>query len=300
MQTMKTIRFGIEIETMGQTRETVCKAIQTVVGGTVRYDGRQYDAWHCIDARGRTWKAVTDASIAAAYNLQAEIVSPILNYDDLEDLQNIVRAVRKAGAKTDASCGIHIHVDAALFTATTLSHLVKIVNKQERLIEHALHISDARKARWCKGVDQTFLGKLERSKPADLDTMNRLWYGYENPNPSHYDQTRYHGLNLHNVWFRGTVEFRWFESTLHAGEVKANIQFILALAAKALDAKSASSKRRDFNAATAKYDFRVLLLGLGLIGDEFKTCRLHMMKGLEGNAAWKHGTPTTSHAIAAN
>nr|MCU0659848.1 VrlE [Polyangiaceae bacterium] len=67
----------------------------------------------------------------------------------------------------------------------------------------------------------------------------------------------------------------------------AYVQLVLALAAKGLSAKSASSKRRDFNPATAKYDFRVLLLGLGLIGDEFKTARLHLTKHLAGSAAWK-------------
>jgi hypothetical protein len=59
------------------------------------------------------------------------------------------------------------------------------------------------------------------------------------------------------------------------------------MAAKALSSKAASSKRREFSVATAKYDFRVFLLGLGLIGEEFKTARLHLTKKLAGSAAWK-------------
>ena len=74
---------------------------------------------------------------------------------------------------------------------------------------------------------------------------------------------------------------------MHAGEIKAYVQLSLALAAKALSSKTASSKRREFNPATAKYDFRVLLLSLGMIGDEFKTARLHLTKKLAGSAAWK-------------
>lgn len=69
--------------------------------------------------------------------------------------------------------------------------------------------------------------------------------------------------------------------------MKAYIQFTLALAAKAINARASSSRRRDFNPATAKYDFRVFLLKLGLIGDEFKTARLHLMANLGGSAAWK-------------
>lgn len=36
-----------------------------------------------------------------------------------------------------------------------------------------------------------------------------------------------------------------------------------------------------------KYTFRTWLLRLGLIGDEFKTARHHLLKNLEGNIAWK-------------
>ena len=49
--------------------------------------------------------------------------------------------------------------------------------------------------------------------------------------------------------------------------------------------------RRDFNPDTARYDFRVFMLHLGLIGDEFKTARLHLMANLNGSAAWQHGRP---------
>lgn len=36
-----------------------------------------------------------------------------------------------------------------------------------------------------------------------------------------------------------------------------------------------------------KYTFRTWLLWLGLIGDEFKTARQHLLKNLDGNIAWK-------------
>ena len=98
---------------------------------------------------------------------------------------------------------------------------------------------------------------------------------------------RYHGVNLNSLFFRGTIEFRWFQGTIHAGEIKSYIQLVLAIAAKAISAKSSSSRRREFNAASARYDFRVFLLHLGMIGDEFKTARLHLMKRLGGSAAWK-------------
>lgn len=234
---------------------------------------------------------MADSSLNADRSRQAEVVSPILTYDDLETLQEVIRAVRRAGARVDSSCGIYIHVDAARFDVGALRNLVKIVNKQEQLIEHAIGITEARRSRWCRGIDQSFLAKIERQRPSDLEEMNRARYGYRNRAPQHFDHARYHGVNLHNVWIRGTVEYRWFEATLHAGKVKAYIQFALALSAKAINARASSSKRRDFNPATAKFEFRVFLLKLGLIGDEFKTARLHLMANLKGSAACKHGRP---------
>ena len=135
---------------------------------------------------------------------------------------------------------------------------------------------------------------LESHRPRTIADVNAAWYGRRNTMPCRYDGSRYHGLNLNSYFFRNTIEFRWFEGTLHAGKVKAYVQFVLALAAKALSSKTASSKRRAYNAASAKYDFRVFLLGLGLIGDDFKTARLHLLSRLEGSAAWKHGRPVAA------
>lgn len=293
---MRTLRFGIEIETIGQQRCKVADAIRKVVGGTVSYVAFPacYDPWHLVDDKGRTWKVMADSSLSGPFHLQAEVVSPILGYEDIPELQKIVRSVRNAGAKIDSSCGIHIHVDAAAFTAKALTNLVKLTNKQEELIEAALKIRPSRLTSYCKGINQDFLQRIESQRPQDLEDINRAWYGYHNSTPSHYDDTRYRGLNLHNVWFRGTVEFRWFNGTLHAGKVKAYIQFALALSAKAIAARSASSKRRDFNANTARYDFRCFLLRLGMIGDEFKTARLHLLANLKGSSAWKHGDPNAA------
>jgi len=280
---MRDFRFGIEIETVGQTREVVARAIQTVVGGTVS----GFDTWEVRDAHGRVWKAMPDGSLTDSYR-SAEVVSPILHYGDLETLQSVVRAIRKAGAKVDASCGIHIHVDASRFDAKGLVNLAKLVHQQEDLIVHALAIQARRLDRYTKLLPTGFIDAIERTKPKTREELQRLWYGGE-ARPSRYNSTRYHGLNLNSVWYRGTIEFRWSEGTLHAGQVKAYVQFVLALAAKALGAKAAAGRKRRLTLESGRYDMRVLLLRLGMIGDEFKTARLHLLSKLSGSAAWKHG-----------
>lgn len=92
-------------------------------------------------------------------------------------------------------------------------------------------------------------------------------------------------LNLHSVFQKGTVEFRLFNGTLHAGKIKAYIQFCLAIGAQALNQSCAS--RRKTQTSNEKYTFRTWLLRLGLNGEEFATARQHLLANLPGCIAWK-------------
>jgi len=294
-------RFGVEIETVGRTREQVARAILTVVGGTVASDGYQEIA--VIDPRGRRWACVYDGSLT--HGPHAEVVTPILGEEDLRELQEVVRAVRASGASVDRSTGIHIHIDGAPFDARAVRNLLKIWNKQEELIFHAFRVSPERRARYCKDNDPSFITRLERARPTSKEALNVLWYGRQRSRGSldKLDSSRYRAVNLHSLFYRGTIEFRLFEGSLDAREVRAYVEFVLALARKALSARAASSRRRAFDPATAKYDFRVFLLHLGFIGDAYKVSRERLTKHLKGSAAWKNGRPprptTPSGEIAA-
>jgi len=54
---------------------------------------------------------------------------------------------------------------------------------------------------------------------------------------------------------------------------------------------SLSSRKQSFDPRSARYDFRVFLLHLWLIGDEFKTARKHLLAALPGDSAFKRGRP---------
>ena len=154
---------------------------------------------------------------------------------------------------------------------------------------------------WCKPVDPAFLAELNRRKPATMDALAQLWYRTNNSGTytdwrrhaaSHYDHSRYHLLNLHAAFSTErpahTIEFRAFNGTLHAGEIKSYIQLCLAISHQALTAKAASPARPETD--NPKYTFRCWLLRLGFIGDEFETARLHLTKRLPGNAAWRQAS----------
>ena len=274
---MKNQNFGVEIELTNISRETAARVI-------AEYYGTQAVNCTAKDRKGRVWKAVYDSSIAG--HETAEVVTPILQYEDIEDLQEVLRRLRKAGAIVNESTGIHIHIGAENFTPATLCNLLKNIRSKEDILYKALKVGDSR-SRYCKKTNQKLIEMIERNRPATRQKLADLWYA-EAPygRDAHYNSSRYHGLNLHAYFTKGTVEFRLFNSTLHAGELKAYIQFCMAVTAKALNTKKASS--RPSTSDNEKYTFRCWLLRLGLNGDEFKTCRLHLLKHLEGNSAWRH------------
>ena len=263
------------------------------------YIGTYYKTYGAKDRKGREWKATFDSSIVAQKKVRrqvisaeeeykCEIVSPILTYGDIPDLQEVIRQLRHKGAFASEKCGIHIHVDASRYTPQTLRNMVNIIASKEDILYRALQIDPAR-LYYCKKGNEKLIETINKKKPKTIEQLKDLWYA-EDPNSNrnkHYNSTRYHGLNLHATFTKGTVEFRLFNSTTHAGEIKAYIQFCLAVSHQALTQKSASPRRTVTD--NEKYAFRCWMLRLGLIGDEFKTCRLHFLKHLEGNSAWRHG-----------
>jgi uncharacterized membrane protein len=291
-------RFGIEIEFTGITREQAAETAAGYFGTNAYFDGTFYNVYSALDDQGRKWKFVSDASIEAQMKsggaivgagdeYKAELVSPICRYGDISVIQELVRKLRAAGAFSNKSCGVHVHVDASPFDANSLRNITNIMASKEDLIYKALRVEVARENTYCRKTDDRWLEELNRKKPRTLDEVSRIWYdGDTSRRNAHYDNSRYHCLNLHSVWSKGTVEFRLFNSDIrHAGRIKAYIQLALAITAQALNQKSAS--RIKTQTSNEKYTFRTWLLRLGMIGDEFKTARTHLLEHLDGCIAWK-------------
>ncbi len=298
MTALKAQTFGIEIETTGIGRERTAKAIADYFGTTAVHVGHHLDDWKVPMPDGRHWTVERDGSVT---DPSAEVVSPVCRWEDIEMVQGVARAVRAAGGKTDSSCGIHVHIGLGDHTPQSLRRLVNIVNAKEDLLTVALGITPERRVHWCRPVSPDFLAELNRVKPATMDAFARIWYGTQDGAycdwhhfaSTHYDQSRYHLLNLHAAFSTErpahTIEFRAFNGTLHAGKIKAYIQLCMAISAQALETRAASPVRPVTD--NPKYTFRCWLLRLGFIGDEFATAREHLTSLLPGNAAWRSGSP---------
>ena len=301
---MKKQTIGVEVEMNHITRSKAAK-IAADFFGTGRYqdtaDRNGYYTWSAWDAQGREWKFQRDVSIAGPDSEKCEMVTPILTYEDMETLQELIRQLRHAGAKSDASrgCGVHIHIGAKGHTPQTLRNLANIMASHESLIAEALDLDRGRMNRYCRTVDPRFLESLNRKKPATMAALADIWYTSHGANygrNQHYNDSRYHMLNYHATFTKGTVEFRLFQfdeptadrrGGLHAGQLKSYIQLCLALSQMAKEVKTATPRPQQNE--NPKYAMRTWLLRLGFIGDEFKTARDILTRRLAGDTAFRHG-----------
>lgn len=300
---IKNQNFGIEVELTGITRKQAAEIVAKVLGSN-RITGPANNCYHVrkvYDSEGRAWIVERDSSISpelkdgsyATDEHRVEFVSPILQYKDIETHQAIIREFRKAGAIVNNSCGIHVHVDGTNHTAASLRRMTGFMVGRQDLIYEALNVGD-RRDRWCKPVSKKLYKTMKAERDITRTALEQIWYSKANDgyvggiDHAHYNYTRYHGLNLHAFFSKGTVEFRLFNSTLHAGKIKAYVQFCLAISAWAIEANDHFSFKSTANlTAEQKVTLMhsILTNRLKLTGREFKTCRLHMLAELRKNAA---------------
>lgn len=298
---MFTNKFGIEIEFTGITRTNAVNIVAEYLNGSIHTLCDHYDTHKVTAPDGRVWKIMSDGSILcqmrdrgrvapAPSSFSVELVSPILlYYQDINTLQGLVRALRKAGGFANSSCGIHIHLDGSNHTPRSIRNFVNIIASHNDLFYKALQIPSQRMA-YCKKMDLYLVKQMNLLKPQTFEQIEAIWYErYRERRTQHYHSSRYHFLNLHS-FFHGnhTVELRGFNGTLHAGKIRAYIVLALALNHQALSQKNAYYKK--VQEENERFAMRTYLNRIGFIGAEFKNCREHLYQHLDGNAAWRYGS----------
>ena len=303
--------FGVEIEMNHITRENAAK-LAAEFFGTNHYEytalsqGDGYRTWSAWDEQGRKWKFSYDCSIAGVSEKKCELVTPILEYKDIEVLQELIRRLRKAGAVSNPQqgCGVHIHVSRkGGFEVKDVKNLANMMASHEKQIGRAIYIDQGRTHTYCKAVEPKFLELMHKKNPKTMAQLEEIWYKGNDAThgqTQHYNGSRYHMLNLHSFFNgHGTIEFRLFQFSnphtdskgkfrrggLHAGKMKAYIQLCLAMCERAHDARSISAKPQQTD--NDKYAFRWFMMRLGMVGDEFKTARELLLQNLEGDGTFR-------------
>ena len=282
IENMKQQTIGVEVEMNTITRREAARIAADFFGtgrfeDTYRRNG--YNTWSAWDAQGREWKFQRDC------------------------LQELIRRLRKAGAKSDYTrgCGVHIHIGAAGHTPQSLRNLANLMASHETLIAEAIKVNANRMNHYCRTVNPNFLQQLNAKKPKTMADLADIWYGSQGctyGRHEHYNNSRYHMLNLHATFTKGTIEFRLFQfdpaeggklNGLHAGQLKSYIQLCLAMSQMAKDVRSASPKEQQKE--NKAFAMRTWLMRLGFIGEEFSTARQVLTENLPGDAAFRYGRP---------
>ena len=148
--------FGVEVEMTGITREQAARALADYFGTEPRQGYDYYGSWYVPDTEGKEWRFMSDSSLklekktdtgyehTSNNDYSVEMVSPKLTYAELPKFQECVRRVRKAGAKVNASCGLHVHVDASNHNRQSLKNLLGIMYSKEDILFKALNVNPNR------------------------------------------------------------------------------------------------------------------------------------------------------------
>ena len=302
--TFKNQNFGVEVEMNHITRYKAAQVAANLFG-TGRYMDTAarngYMAWSAWDQQGREWKFQRDVSIHGPESEKCELVTPILTYNDIPMLQQLLRDLRHAGAISNpyGGCGVHIHIDGQGHTAKSIRSLCNMMAKYEKTLIKSVYIPRGRMNMYCRTIDDTFLTILNGSRPRTLRGVADIWYATQAGSElreNHYNSSRYHMLNLHSFFNgHGTIEFRLFQfdtphnvrengvivghskGGLHAGKMKAMINFCLAICEYAKEIGPVQFDRQVCN----KSEMEQFLNTIGLEGDEFKTTHKYFERNLD-------------------
>lgn len=198
--------FGCEIEMTGLTRQQAARTLAELFGTSITHYGGTYDGYRVTDREGKDWKIVSDGSIhafrrsngrqvPAGREYRVEMNSPKLEYAEMEKLQEVVRALRHAGAFVNDSCGMHVHIDAARHTPKSLKNLLSIMYSKEDILFAALKVDESRTRRWCRRVEEPVLQTIRKlPNGASMEMLKSRWYQGHDGSNDHYDLSRYHAV----------------------------------------------------------------------------------------------------------
>jgi hypothetical protein len=172
------------------------------------------------------WSFCPDESIKGAGG--CELVSPILSgIKGLAQIHEVLHLLREfPEIQVNETCGFHVHhgVDPERFGNKELFQLLRIVAIFENYI-YLLLPENRRQAETCRPLEVDLYEFFKRNgSERKRPRVKNLWYSPENRDDPLVDRhrklhpTRYHGLNLHSYWYRGTIEFRYYPSVLDQPE----------------------------------------------------------------------------------
>jgi hypothetical protein len=236
-------RFGLEVEFGGSMRAAASALSAAGLG-----DGQVYS--YSGQARHGLWTIKSDGSVSSG----GEMVSPILDFDDPDSRGQVDRAIaalKAAGCTTDDRAGIHVHVDGTNLTVEQVTSVARCFAKFEDVI-YRIASSGWRSIRhgarqYARPIPHERTQAIARART--LSGLGAAWYACSEDQIDYYTRqhghaSRYAGLNLHSWFYRKTIEFRVFNSSLNAERVQGYIAMCVAMVEDARRGNKRSINKR--------------------------------------------------------
>lgn len=225
------MKFGIEVEFGGDLTALINELVAEGLSSN--------SSVHSYMGHSETeWIVKRDGSVQGG----GELVGPPLRFDSEEDRDQVTRAIKcmqRAGCRPIEQAGIHVHIESRGMTPRQISAVGRMFARYEDVL-YRLGTSGWRTLRsaarqYAKPLTEDQKKGLAKAKTDDQ--LQRAYYGSDGGwrRESHGHSSRYCGLNLHSHWYRGTIEFRIFNSSVNPERVQA---YIAVCAAIIRDAKN--------------------------------------------------------------
>jgi hypothetical protein len=307
MKEIEEFTFGFELEFTGISKEKAVKAIRE---GVMSEDTFEYNSmikhFKILDPDlKRSWILTKDGSISgqsnqygvilpAGFNDYAnELVSPILTYTplNLQKIEDICRCLKDAGAITNETCGIHVHIgipDKFKRDVRFLKNLCNISFTRGTLLKKVLNVYPEREE-FCLPLTYTKTKRINEKQTRHLkfEEFKRLWYENNRAKTAFNEyqlrsKTRYNFINLHPILsgIRDAIEFRGYNATTRFEYLHSYILFSYLITLQAVKQKYITLKE---SSGDYKKDLESWLNSLDANGEEFAFMRKMLFNNLAIN-----------------
>lgn len=152
--------------------------------------------------RDRSWQTKGDGSIRPPMGHNAiEYVTNIFQGDSgIESLKSFCEKLKDTQHKVNASCGLHIHVDASKLKPYQIINITSFIRVFEPLIWKLMPLS-RRKNQYCGKLSYRFVTLKQSRQRESMSFASRV--------------PRYKGFNLQALQAHGTIEFRYHGGTIN-------------------------------------------------------------------------------------
>ena len=161
-------------------------------------------------------------------------------------------------------------------TPRSITNLINIFCSREKLINKSVGCSHA----FC--MNKAFADSLDRNLPETIDELL-----------TRMDEAGGRDINRGLSFKEDSITFTGFPFTQDSGLIKAYMEFAELINKSALEHKRVVKGKCP--ASNEKYSFRVWLLSLGMVGEQYKETRKLLLKNLPGNTAFR--TPEQAEAF---